>query len=243
MAVGGGGHPLVGVDVQDLLGRRIQRVHRPVGAGLGGRPGIHSGLHPGLLQDGGDLAVLAVVQPVEDVGHAEALDRGGEQQGSEELGAHGLPEAMLGALLLGGGLLDRVGQLHGGLLGAHPRAAGRQRGPAGGLDAGGTQGVDHHHLAQPRPVRQGGPEQVRLDAGGQEGPGPFQHPRHDQARGLPAAGGPKHQHRVAVLGGQQPTQQARGAPEDHPAGLGVMDSEQPQLSVAGPDRAGMLGRP
>jgi len=48
---------------------------------------------------------------------------------------------------------------------------------------------------------------------------------------------------VAVLGGQQPTQQARGAPEDHPAGLGVVDGEQPQLSVAGPDRAGMLGRP
>jgi hypothetical protein len=64
---------------------------------------------------------------VQHLGHAEALGGGGEQDGREELGAHGLPEAVLGALLLGGGLLDRIRQHHRHLLRARPGRAGGQR--------------------------------------------------------------------------------------------------------------------
>jgi hypothetical protein len=47
---------------------------------------------------------------------------------------------------------------------------------------------------------------------------------------------------VAVLGGQQPPWQAGGAAQDHPAGLELVNGEQSQLAVAGPDRAAMLRR-
>jgi hypothetical protein len=150
---------------------------------------------------------------------------------------------MLGALLLGGGLLDRVGQLHGGLLGAHPGHAGRQRRPLRCLHSRRAERVDHQYLSQPGAVGDGGPQQVGLDRGGQQRPRPLQHPRDHQRRGLEAPRGPEDQDRVAVLGGQQPPHDARGAAQDHPAGLGLADGEQPQLPTAGPHRAGMLGRP
>ena len=131
MAVGGGADAFVAVDVQDLLGGGVQRVHGPVGAVLGGLPGIGRGRHPGRLQDVLDLLVLAAVEPMEHLGHAQAFGGGGEQHGGEELGAHGLPEPVLGPLLLGGGLLDGVGQLDGGLLGARPGPTGGQRATSG----------------------------------------------------------------------------------------------------------------
>ena len=217
VAVGRGADAFVAVDGQDLLGRGVQGVDGPVGAVLRRLPGIDGGRHPGRLQDGLDLLVLAAVEPMQDLGHAKALGGGGEQHGGEELGAHGLPEAMLGPLLFGRGLLDRIGQLDGGLLGARPGPAGGQRAPAGRLDAGGAQRVDHQHLAQPGPVGHGGPQQVRLDAGGDQGPGPFEDGGDDQGRGLVAAGGAEDQHRVAVLGRQQPAEGAGGAAQDHPA--------------------------
>ena len=95
---------------------------------------------------------------------------------------------------------------------------------------------------QPGPVGQGGPQQVRLHAGGDQRPGPFQDGGDDQGRGLVAAGGAEHQHRVAVLGRQQPPERARGAAQDHPARLGLAHGQQPQLPTAGPG-GGMLGRP
>ena len=48
---------------------------------------------------------------------------------------------------------------------------------------------------------------------------------------------------MAVLGGQQPAYKARGAAQDHPARLGLAHGEEAELPAAGPDRAGMLGRP
>jgi hypothetical protein len=48
---------------------------------------------------------------------------------------------------------------------------------------------------------------------------------------------------VAVLGRQQLAEGAGGAAQDDPAGLGLADGQQPQLAAAGPDGAGMLGRP
>ena len=76
---------------------------------------------------------------------------------------------MLGPLLLGQGLLDGVGELDGGLLGPRPRRTGGQRRPASRLDAGGA-GVDDQDLAEAGAVGQGGPQQVRLDRGGDQGP-------------------------------------------------------------------------
>ena len=105
------------------------------------------------------------------------------------------------------------------------------------------EGVDDQHLAEAGAVGQGGPQQVGFDAGGDQGAGPFEDGGDDQGGGLVAAGGAEDQHRVAVLGRQQPAEHARGAAQDHPAGLGLVDGEQPQLAPAGPDRAGMLGRP
>ena len=157
-----------------------------------------------------DLLVLAGIEPVQHLGHAKALGGGGEQHGGEELGAHGLPEPMLGPLLLGRGLLDRIRQLDSGLLGARPRRTGSQRRPLGRLDPRRPERVDHHHLAQPGPMGHGGPQQVRLDAGGDQRPGPFQDGGDDQGRGLVAAGGAEDQHRVAVLGRQQPPECAWG---------------------------------
>jgi hypothetical protein len=92
-------------------------------------------------------------------------------------------------------------------------------------------------------VGHGRPQQVGLDRGGQQRPRPLQHRGDDQGRGLVAAGGPEHQDRVALLGRQQPPQQAWGAAQDHPARLGLPHREQAQLAVARPDRTGMLGRP
>jgi hypothetical protein len=89
---------------------------------------------------------------------------------------------------------------------------------------------------------QGGPQQVRLHRRGHQRPGPLQHPRDDQGGGLVAAGGTEHQDRVAVLGRQQPPEDARGAAQDHPAGLGFPHCEQAQLVSIGPG-GGMLGRP
>src|SRR5215211_1816668 len=64
------------------------RVHGPVGAVLRRFPCIHRRRHPGSLEDGLDLLVLAAVQPVEDIGHGEAFGGGGIEHGGEELGAH-----------------------------------------------------------------------------------------------------------------------------------------------------------
>jgi hypothetical protein len=150
---------------------------------------------------------------------------------------------MLGPLLLGGGLLDGVGQLHGGLLGTGPGPTGGQRRPPGSGDPGGAQGVDDQDLAEAGPVGQGGPQQVGLDRGGDQWPGPFQDGRDDQGRGLVAAGGPEDQDRVAVLGGQQPAEESRSAAQDHPARLRPRHGEEPQLPAAGPEGAGMLRRP
>jgi hypothetical protein len=150
---------------------------------------------------------------------------------------------MLGPLLLGGGLLDGVGELDGGLLGARPRGTGSQGRPLGRLHPRRAEGVDDHHLAQPCAVRHGCPQQIRLHRGRHQRAGPFQDGRDDQGRGLVAAGGAEHQDRVAVLGRHQPTHEAGGAAQDHPARLGLAHGEQPQLPSAGPDRAGMLGRP
>src|SRR4030095_14916791 len=65
VAVGGGAHPLVAVDVQDLLGGRIQAVHGPVGAVLAGLPGIGGGRGAGRGQDVPDFPVFAAVETVE----------------------------------------------------------------------------------------------------------------------------------------------------------------------------------
>ena len=59
-----------------------------------------------------------------------------------------------------------------------------QRGPAGGLDPGGAQGVDDQHLAEAGSVGHRGAQQVRLDAGGDQGAGPFQDGRDDQGEVL-----------------------------------------------------------
>jgi hypothetical protein len=75
------------------------------------------------------------------------------------------------------------------------------------------------------------------------GAGPFQDFGDDQGGGLVAAGGAEDQDRVAVLGRQQPTHEAGGAAQDHPAHLRLADGQQAQFAIAGPDRAGMLGRP
>src|SRR5918994_1723779 len=161
MAVGGGAYPFVAVDGQDLLGRGVQRVDGPVGAVLAGLPGIRGRRHPRRFEDVLDLLVLTAVEPVQHLGHAEALGGGGEQHGGEELGPHGLPEPVLGPLFLGWGLLDRIRQHDGHLLSTGPGAAGGQGRPAGGRDAGGAQGVDDQDLADPGAVGQGGPQQVR----------------------------------------------------------------------------------
>jgi hypothetical protein len=65
----------------------------------------------------------------------------------------------------------------------------------------------------------------------------------NQGRGLVPAGGAEHQDRVAVLGGQQPTHEAGGAAQDHPARFGLTDGQQAELPTVCPDGAGMLGRP
>jgi hypothetical protein len=107
----------------------------------------------------------------------------------------------------------------------------------------GAQRVDHEHLAEAGAVGQGGPQQVRLHTGGKERPGPLQHSRDDQGGGLVAAGGAEYEDGVAVLGRQQPPEQARGAAQDHPARLGLAHGQQAEFSPAGPEGAGMLGRP
>jgi hypothetical protein len=246
VAIGKRRHPLVGVDVQDLLGRGIQGIDRPIRPGLRGLPGVQGGLDAGRLQDVLDFLVFAGVEPVQHLGHAKALDGGGVEHGGQELDPQGLPEAVLGSLLLGGGLLDRVGQLDRGLLRPRPGPTRGQRGPLRALQPGGAERVQDQDLALAGASRQGGAQHVGFDRGRDQRPGPFQDPGDHRRRGLETAGGAEDQHRVAVLGGQQPPaqpRQARGAAQDHPARRGPANGEQAQLTPLGPHRAATLVLP
>jgi hypothetical protein len=91
-------------------------------------------------------------------------------------------------------------------------------------------------------MRHRGAQHVGLHGCRDQGAGPFQDGGDDQGRGLVAAGGAEDQHRVAVLGRQQPAYQARGAAQDHPARLRLADGQQPQLATTCPG-GGMLRRP
>jgi hypothetical protein len=79
------GNALVAVDVEDLLGGRVEGIDRPIGPGLRRLPGIQGRLHTRRFEDFLDVLVFAGVEPVQHVGHAQALDGGGVQHGGEEL--------------------------------------------------------------------------------------------------------------------------------------------------------------
>jgi hypothetical protein len=120
------------------------------------------------------------------------------------------------------------------LLSPGPAAAEGQGCPPRPGQPGAGEGVEDDDFAAAFPVGAGGLEDVGLDRGGQHRPGPLQDGRDDHPGGLEAARGPDDQHRMAVLGGQQPPEGAAGAAQDHPAGLGLADPQRAKLPGGGP---------
>jgi hypothetical protein len=112
-------------------------------------------------------------------------------------------------------------------------------GPAGAGDAGEAEGVVDPDGPEVGPVGAGGPQDVRLNEGGDKVALPFQDGRDDQPVGLERPRRPKGEHRVALLHGQvQPTQKAVpdavAAAQDDPTPTGSEHQESEQLPKAGP---------
>jgi hypothetical protein len=76
-------------------------------------------------------------------------------------------------------------------------------------------------------------QQVGLDRAGKDGALPFQDGGNGESGGLARLGGRDHDHRVALLGGDQP---ARDAPEHETPGAGCANDEATHVARASPPR-------